>query len=96
MGIYDNVGVKRKHKSVRLTPHQEEKLTHIIELFGISEQRFWTDCLDFFYMEMLDVQSGRVNISTAVKTSMLNLIDDYIKLREIKGLTKRPFVLRKR
>jgi len=87
--IYDNG--RRKQKSVRLTPHQLQKLYHICDLFGISYQRFLSDTIDYFYMTYLDVQSGRVSISQALKTSMLELLDDYIKLRQIKGLVPKPY-----
>ena len=50
MGLYENDG-KRIAKKVRVTKHQEQKLKHIHELFSITEQRFFTDCIDYFYME---------------------------------------------
>jgi len=90
MSIYDNES-KRHLVGIRLTNHQQQKLKHICELFGISYQRLLTDMLDGFYVEMLDVQSGRINIRDAIKISMLSLIDDYIRLKEIKGLVPKPY-----
>lgn len=84
MSIYDEG--KRKNTVIRLTKHQSDKLKHVCSLFAISQQRLFTDMLDIFYMEYLDVMSGRVNINTAIKTSMISLLDDYVRLKEIKGL----------
>ena len=77
---------KRQQKSVRLTPHQVSKLNHICALFGIGYQRFLCDSIDYFYMEYLDVSSGRISINTAMQTSMIKLMDDYIRLKEIKRI----------
>jgi hypothetical protein len=92
MGVYDNEPKIRHQKSVRLTTHQEQKLNHICGLFGIGYQRFFSDTIDYFYMEYLDVASGRVNISTALQISTQKLLDDYIRLKEIKGLTPSAYI----
>jgi len=91
MGIYDNEGI-RHQKSVRLTTHQEQKLNHLCQVFGIGYQRFFSDCIDFFSMQLYDVISGRISISQALKTSMLELVDDYIKLKEVKGLVPKTYI----
>jgi len=85
MGIYDNEG-KRHRTVVSLTPFQQQKLNHICDLFGLTYQRFFTDCVDRFYCEMLEVQSGRINETKAMQDSMLALVDELVKLRTIKGL----------
>lgn len=95
MSIYDNVGEKRVKSGVYLTKHQKDKLQHIEELFGITAQRFWSDALDFFYCHYLDITSGRVSLSTSLKQATMELLDDYIKLKDIKGL-KRPTYERRR
>ena len=95
MSIYDNTNDHRKQKSVRLTDFQRQKLNHICGLFGITYQRFFCDAIDYFSMHTYDVQSGRVNISTALKESMLQLLDDYVKLKQSKGLIPTPYYRQK-
>jgi len=90
MSLYETE--HRKQKSVRLTLYQQQKLTHICELFGISYQRLFADFVDFFYMDMLEVQSGRVSISHELKRCTLELMDDYLKLKQAKGIIPVPFV----
>jgi len=91
MSVYDNEG-KRHQLGFRLTTHQQDKVNHICGLFHISHQRLFSDMIDYFFMEYLDIQSGRISISHAIKTSMLDLMDDYIKLKEVKGLKPAPYV----
>ena len=95
MGLYDSEG-KRLRKSVNLTPFQQQKLNHICQLFGLTHQRFFTDSIEFFYCQMIEVQSGRITFHHAMKESMLSLLDEIIKLREMKGLVPKttPHLLR--
>ena len=90
MGLYENDG-KRIAKKVRVTKHQEQKLKHIHELFSITEQRFFTDCIDYFYMEYLEVMSGKINMTTACKTTARKMLDDYTEKNQIAGITSTPY-----
>ena len=90
MSIYDNEG-KRINKTIRLTPHLNGKLKRITELFGITEQSFFRDCVDYFFMEYLEVMSGRISYRSAVKDSTRKLFEDFIKLKEVKGLSPVPY-----
>ena len=96
MGIYQNVGAQLKRKSVRLSPFQADKLKHIEELFNRTDQQFFSDAVDYFYMNYLEVQTGRISYSQAMKQGMLEMLDDYIKLAEIKGLERKPYFLRRK
>jgi len=92
MSIYDNVEGKKINKTLRLTPHLASKLKHITELFGVTEQSFLRDCIDYFYCEYLSIMSGQVSYRQAVNLSMQKLIEDFIKLKDIKGLRTPPYV----
>ena len=93
MTIYDNDG-KRKLLGVRLTLFQLSKLKHICELFGFTQNIMIGLMIDGFYMEYLEIISGRIDSIKATQQSMLKLIDELIKLRELKGLTPPPYHLR--
>jgi len=88
MGFYKT---KRHLQGIRLTAYQEDKVKNICATFGITRQRLFCDLLDSFYAETIDIMSGRISIGTAIKTSALGLLDDYIKLREVKGLLPHRF-----
>jgi len=92
MGIYDNIGTKRKKTAIRLTRFQEAKLQHICELFGVTYQRFFSDCIDYFYMDILEVQAGRISLNKAEKDSTKNLYDEYVDLKKLKGLKPAPYL----
>lgn len=91
MSIYDNIGAKPKRITIRLTPHQYNKLAHFAELFGKTYQTILSDAVDRLYMEYLDVASGRIDLSLALQNSMQELLNDYVKLAKTKGLIKPPF-----
>lgn len=88
--IYD--GEKRKQKSVRLTEFQRRKLDHFCQLFGVGYQRVFSDMIDILYMDILEVQAGRINLTTAIHDSMQKLLDEYVQLRERKGLVPPTYV----
>lgn len=84
MSLYDDS--KRKQKSVRLTSYQQQKLDHLCGLFGVSTQRFLSDAIDYAYLDYLEIVTGRVSLNQAIQNSMQKLMDDYIRLKKIKGL----------
>jgi hypothetical protein len=83
--IYENGG-KRIRVSVNLTPFQRDKLEKVCDLFGVSYQRFLADCVDYYFMEYLEVATGRVDLNHSIQNAMEKLLDDMVKLRTSKGL----------
>lgn len=74
-----------KNKTVRLTTFRYHKLKSITDMFGLTDNEFFNDCIDYFSLCLIEVQSGRVTMRGAVRDSMQKQLDEYVELKQLEG-----------
>lgn len=89
MGLYDTG--KRKLVGIRLTQYQQDKLNRVCSTFGISHQRLFSDFVDYFAVQYLNVVSGTESINSATKESAQRLFDDMVDLKGLRGEVKKTY-----
>jgi hypothetical protein len=92
MGFYDGVKGQVHRHTVYNNDFQEHKLNNILNLYNKSRVDIWQDFIDVVFANHLEILGGRITYKDTLEMSCRKLIDDYIKLKEVKGLVPKTFV----
>ena len=95
MGIYDNVGTKRKTIPYRPNQYRYQKVHDFLELFSpLTFQQLIDLIVDQLSLETWKVQSDRITLMDSVKETAREVLNDLVDIEELKRIEPKHYFRR--